>query len=336
MHGRRRACRSGRTAAGRRQPAPVRPRKARRSIVVRIVISRFDCFSRVYGRARPSDAALRPDRALPKRSPARSVRRSANRRGLDRNGDRGALLQQPRQRVSELHVHLLRVAGMVPSERGLPPAGMTHSSCEWRGSAGMSPGTASTSCRAAGSQLATTFIVLLVVAEHRHHRRGRRRCCDRTTGAGAGRGCSSSTSAERCRERGHARGSRRATRGRAAKRDDIVRPQSRRSPLDSLLHSSGGGLDLVDFVEQGREAAAPSGHFARECRVGRPAAPARRGARRRRGCRSACSAASAARSRHGRGRRSSFQTPAKAHQAAPDPALHRPQRHALRARPARG
>ena len=66
-------------------------------------------------------------------------RRSARR--LNRNRDRRSLLKQPRERIGQLHVHLLRRA-IVPSERGLPSFGMTHSSCAWAGSDGIAPVTA--------------------------------------------------------------------------------------------------------------------------------------------------------------------------------------------------
>ena len=52
-------------------------------------------------------------------------------------------------KVSASCICIFRTGGIVPRERGSPPVGMTQSSCEWLGSAGMSPATAITSCRPA-------------------------------------------------------------------------------------------------------------------------------------------------------------------------------------------
>ena len=143
-----------------------------------------------YGRGRIADARAMPGRAILKPRLARWACRLAIR-----------LAARPRWRwlrpASTIAPTCPRVAcassrtgGIVPSERGSPPVGMTQSSCEWLGSAGMSPATAITSCRPAGSQLATTFICLSLSPSIATS--GVPRAC--TTGAGAVCGCRMITS----------------------------------------------------------------------------------------------------------------------------------------------
>ena len=149
----------------------------------------------------------------------------------------------------------------------------------------MSPATASTSCRAAGSQLATTFICSLV-AEHRDHRR-RGRACDRDGGGGR---CAAATPA-RSRAQRRARSSPPAhpRQRRDCRRscDDIVvvRLLRRRSPRSIRCHTRRGGATGSTSSASGARRPRQRATSAREFAVARlqrraPARIPRRRARR--------------------------------------------------------
>ena len=143
---------------------------------------------------------------------------------------------------------------MVPSERGLPSAGITHSSCEWRGIGRHVAGDREHELPRVADPSWRRPSSASVVAEHRDHRRRGRADLGRLTAAAARSRLLQQDQRQRCGERGHAG-------GRAPPQADPAPQHDRRSRAARLPRRA------FDPAPTGRPAA-------------RPVRPRRAGARR--------------------------------------------------------